>query len=119
MIALALGSLLLFDTATSDFGVDKSIVFTAVGTVGAFVLAVSYLVFHTQKARPTMGLEGIVGEVGEVRGKLSPTGQIFVHGEYWNARSDGEVAIGEKVRVVGYEGLCLKVSRVAGGEPGS
>jgi membrane-bound serine protease (ClpP class) len=116
MIALALGSLLLFDTATSDFGVDKSIVFTAVGTLGAFVLAVSYLVFHTQKASPTMGLEGLVGEVGEVRGKLSPTGQIFVHGEYWNARSEGEIGNGEKVRVVGYEGLCLKVSRVAGGE---
>jgi membrane-bound serine protease (ClpP class) len=116
MIALALGSLLLFDTATADFGVDKSIVFTAVGTVGAFVLAVSYLVFHTQKAKPTMGLEGLVGAVGEVRGQLSPAGQIFVHGEYWNARADGEIGVGEKVRVVGYEGLCLKVSRVDGGE---
>ena len=35
IIALALGSLLLFDTESSDLIVDKSIIFTAVGTVGA------------------------------------------------------------------------------------
>ncbi len=45
IVSLALGSLLLFDTPTSDFGVARSIVFTAVGTIGTFVLAVSYLVF--------------------------------------------------------------------------
>ena len=118
-ISLALGSLLLFDTQNADFGVDRSIVFTAVATVGSFVLAISYLVFHSQKSRPTLGLEGLVGEVGEVRGTLSPTGKVFVHGEYWNAQADGEIPIGEKVKVVGYDGMCLKVSRLAQSEHGS
>jgi membrane-bound serine protease (ClpP class) len=112
-ISLALGSLLLFDTQNADFGVDRSIVFTAVATLGSFVLAISYLVFHSQKSRPTLGFEGLVGEVGEVRGALSPTGKVFVHGEYWNAQADGEIPVGEKVKVVGYEGMCLKVSRLA------
>ena len=40
IISLALGSLLLFDTPTSDFGVDRSIVFTAVATLGSFVLEI-------------------------------------------------------------------------------
>jgi len=112
-ISLALGSLLLFDTQNADFGVDRSIVFTAVATLGSFVLAISYLVFHSQKSRPTLGLEGLLGEVGEVRGALSPTGKGFVHGEYWNAQADGEIPVGEKVKVVGYDGMCLKVSRLA------
>ena len=112
-ISLALGSLLLFDTQNADFGVDRSIVFTAVATLGSFVLAISYLVFHSQKSRPTLGLEGLLGEVGEVRGALSPTGKVFVHGEYWNAQADGEIPVGEKVKVVGYDGMCLKVSRLA------
>jgi len=111
-ISLALGSLLLFDTQNADFGVDRSIVFTAVATLGSFVLAISYLVFHSQKSRPTLGLEGLLGEVGEVRGALSPTGKVFVHGEYWNAQADGEIPVGEKVKVVGYDGMCLKVSRL-------
>jgi len=112
-ISLALGSLLLFDTQNADFGVDRSIVFTAVATVGGFVLAISYLVFHSQKSRPTLGLEGLLGEVGEVRSAFSPMGKVFVHGEYWNAQADGEISVGEKVKVVGYEGMCLKVSRLA------
>jgi membrane-bound serine protease (ClpP class) len=118
-ISLALGSLLLFDTQNADFGVDRSIVFTAVATLGSFVLAISYLVFHSQKSRPTLGLEGLLGEVGEVRGALSPTGKVFVHGEYWNAQADGEIPVGEKVKVVGYDGMCLKVSRLAQSGHGS
>ncbi|HWX76326.1 MAG TPA: nodulation protein NfeD [Candidatus Acidoferrales bacterium] len=118
-ISLALGSLLLFDTQNADFGVDRSIVFTAVATLGSFVLAISYLVFHSQKTRPTLGLEGLLGEVGEVRGALSPTGKVFVHGEYWNAQADGEIPVGEKVKVVGYDGMCLKVSRLAQSGQGS
>lgn len=116
IISLALGSLLLFDTPLSDFGVDKSIIFTAVATVGSFVLAVSYLVFRSQKARPTLGMEGLIGEIGEVRDRLAPKGKIFVHGEYWNANADGEIDVGEKVRVVGYDGMRLTVTKVSEGE---
>jgi membrane-bound serine protease (ClpP class) len=116
IIALALGSLLLFDTPNSDFAVDRSIVFTAVGTLGSFVLAVSYLVFRSQHAKPTLGLQGLVGEVGEVRGKLGPKGRIFVHGETWSAQADHEIDVGEKVRVVGFDGMCLKVTRANDGE---
>jgi membrane-bound serine protease (ClpP class) len=115
IISLALGSLLLFDTPISDFGVDRSIVFTAVATVGSFVLAISYLVFRSQKAKPTLGKEGLIGEVGEARSKLAPTGRIFVHGEHWSAEADDAIEIGERVRVVGYDGMRLKVTRVSEG----
>ena len=115
IVSLALGSLLLFDTPTSDFGVARSIVFTAVGTIGTFVLAVSYLVFRSQKAKPTLGMQGLIGEIGEVRGTLAPTGRIFVNGEHWSAQADGAIEIGEKVRVIGYDGMRLKVTRVSEG----
>jgi membrane-bound serine protease (ClpP class) len=120
IISMALGSLLLFDTQNSDFGVDRSIVFTAVGTLGAFVLTISYLVFRSQKSKPSLGFEGLIGEIGEVRGKLSPRGKVFVHGEYWNAQAENEIDVGEKVKVVGYDaGMWLKVRRVSNGESGS
>jgi len=116
IISLGLGSLLLFDTPAADFGVDRSIVFTAVATVGSFVLAISYLVFRSQKAKPTLGKEGLIGEIGEARSKLAPTGRIFVHGEHWSAEADGgAIEIGERVRVVGYDGMRLKVTRVSEG----
>jgi len=111
IIALAIGSLLLFDTESSDLIVDKKIIFTAVGTVGAIMLALSYLVFRTQQTKPTMGMNALIGEIGEVRSELAPAGKIFVHGEYWNAQADTPIEVATKVEVIGYDGMTLKVRR--------
>ncbi|HUF42572.1 MAG TPA: nodulation protein NfeD [Verrucomicrobiae bacterium] len=110
ILALALGSFFLFDAET-DLMVDRTIIFTAVGTLGTFMLAVSYLVVRSQQSKPTMGMEGLIGEIGEVKSKLGPAGKIFVHGEYWNARAEGEIDVGEKVQVIGYDGMALRVRR--------
>lgn len=114
VISLALGSFLLFDTPNSDLTIDATIVYTAVATMAALVLAIGYLVFRSQKAKPTLGMDGLIGEIGEVRAKLSPSGKVFVHGEYWNAQtqSDGQIDVGEKVQVIGYDGMNLKVKRL-------
>jgi membrane-bound serine protease (ClpP class) len=116
IISLALGSLLLFDTPASDFAVDRSIVFTAVATLGLFVFAISYLVVRSQSAAPALGMEGLIGKIGEARSKFSPNGKIFVHGEYWDAQGDGEIAPGDRVKVVGYDGMRLRVVRLSEGD---
>jgi membrane-bound serine protease (ClpP class) len=117
VISLALGSFLLFDTQDSTIGVDPAIIFTAVATMTSFVLAISYLVYRSQRAKPTLGLEGMLGEIGDVRAKLNPTGKVFVRGELWNAEADGEIDMGEKVEIVGYQGMNLKVRRLTKRSP--
>jgi membrane-bound serine protease (ClpP class) len=112
VISLALGSFLLFDTQDSTIGVDPAIIVTAVATMAAFVLAISYLVYRSQRSKATLGYEGLVGEIGDVKARLNPAGKVFVHGEYWNAEADGEVDVGEKVEVIGYQGMSLKVRRL-------
>ena len=114
VISLALGSFLLFDTQDSGVGVDRPIIFTAVATLASFVLAISYLVYRSQKSKPTLGLEGMLGKIGDVRAKLNPAGKVFVQGELWNAEADGEIDTGEKVEIVGCQGLNLKVRRLSG-----
>ncbi len=118
-VALGLGSLFLFDTQNSDLTVERSIVFAAVGTLSAFMLMVGYLVLRAQKRKPTTGLEALVGEIGEVKVALDPAGKIFVHGEYWTAEAETQIAAGEKVRVNGFEGMCLKVDRVSQARQGT
>ena len=103
----------------SDMVLDRTIVFTAVGTLSAFMLVIGYLVVKSQRRKPTLGMEGLMGEVGEVRVKLNPSGKIFIRGEYWNTDGDGEIDVGEKVRVVGFEGMSLKVKRLFEGQQGS
>jgi membrane-bound serine protease (ClpP class) len=113
IVALTFGSLLIFDPESTGLALDRSIVFTAVATVGSFVLIISYLVFRSQRSKPTLGVEGLLGEIGEVRSALAPRGKVFVHGEYWNAEADGEIAAGEKVQVVSIDRMTLKVKRVS------
>jgi len=86
-----------------------------VDRLSALMLLVGYLVFRSQSRKPTLGLEGLIGEIGEVKVKLAPSGKVFVHGEYWNAQGDGEIGIGEKVEVVGIDGMCLRVRRLSEG----
>jgi len=54
-------------------------------------------------------------EAGEVKARLAPRGKIWVHGEYWNAEGEAaqDVEVGEMVKVVGVEGMTLKVKRAA------
>ncbi|MBI3300729.1 MAG: nodulation protein NfeD [Deltaproteobacteria bacterium] len=114
IVAFVLGSLFLFDTPDADLMVDRSIILTAALCVSAFILFVGTLAVRTWRQRPTTGREGLIGEVGEVRVRLAPRGKVWLHGEYWNAESDEEIEVGQKVRVVGLSHLVLRVRKVAG-----
>ena len=111
VVSLGLGSLLLFDVEGSDLTVDPAIILAAVGTLSAFVLVVTFLVVKSQRRKATLGFEGLIGEVGEVRERLDLKGKVFVHGEVWNAQGSERLLPGDRVEVVGHDGMILKVRR--------
>ena len=113
VVSLGLGSLLLFDPRETDLTVDGAIVLAAVGTLSAFVLVVTWLVVKSQRRKATLGFEGLVGEVGEVRERLDLRGKVFVHGEVWNAEGAEPLEPGDRIEVVAYDGMTLKVKRAA------
>jgi membrane-bound serine protease (ClpP class) len=82
-----------------------------VGTAAFFLFVVGAGV-RALRSRTTTGVEGLIGEIGVVRSRLAPRGQIFLRGELWNAESEGEVEVGESVRVTGMDGLTLRVIHV-------
>ena len=61
-----------------------------------------------------VGIDTVVGLIGEVRADLSPLGTVYVGRESWSARTrDGSaVGRGTKVRIIGQEGLTLIVEKV-------
>ncbi len=115
IVAFVLGSLLLFDTPESNLALDPNIVYAAAATLGAFTMWVSYLVVRSQRRKPALGREGLVGEVGEVRQRIAGArgGKIFVHGEYWNAAAEEPIEVGERAEVVRVNGMHLLVRRVS------
>jgi membrane-bound serine protease (ClpP class) len=54
----------------------------------------------------------MIGQTGIAETEMAPEGTVFVHGELWRARAGIRIAAGERVRVIGVEGLVLEVEPV-------
>lgn len=117
VVCLTLGSLMLFKTTAAYHRLSLGVVLPAVAaTVAFFVFAVSKGL-TAQRIKPRSGSEGLVGERGKALDPLGPgrKGKVFVHGEYWNARSDEEVAAGAEIVVLGLAGMELNVGSAGPG----
>jgi membrane-bound serine protease (ClpP class) len=116
IVAFVFGSLLLFDTPQSTMMLDPGIVFGAAATFGGFTLIVGWLVIRAQRRQPALGLEGMIGEIGEVKrtGGAGGRVKVFVHGEYWDADCEDLLAVGDAVEVTGATGLRMRVRKHGG-----
>ena len=114
VIAMVLGSFMLYEAPELGFRVSWTVILPTVGaTAGLVVWAVSAGV-RAMRRRPMTGSESMVGRFAVARSVLGPEGQVQVDGEIWSAVSEGgAIPVGEKVRVTAVEGLTLKVSRAA------
>ncbi len=57
------------------------------------------------------GVLALVGRTAVVRTRLQPEGQVYLHGELWQAEPDGDdVAAGREVVVEAVDGLTLRVT---------
>lgn len=112
VISLFLGSMMLFRSPVEYMRVSLSVIIPAVMVSGAFFIFAVTRAVNARLKKPTTGMEGLIGEVGIVSLPISPEGKISVHGEFWNATSDQNIEIGEKVRVIGVDNLKLKVKKI-------
>ena len=106
--ALVLGALLLVN-GPPEVSIHLS---TALAVSIPFALITMFLMTLAIRARRNkvvMADGGLVDEIGEARTALAPSGKVFVHGEYWDAESSAPVETGAQVRVVGVDGLKLRV----------
>ncbi len=109
IVALTLGSIVLFDSPAPYLRASLLVIVPTVLTLAATFLVIIALGVRAQYRRPLGGVEGLIGEVGEARSRLAPEGKVFVHGEYWTARSAAPVEAGQRVRVTGMTGFVLEV----------
>jgi membrane-bound serine protease (ClpP class) len=109
--AMVLGAMLLID-GPPEMRIHLS---TALAVSVPFALITMFLVTLVMRARANkavMGPNTLIDQIAEARTALSPSGMVFVQGEYWNAESAAPVEKGGQVRVVSVEGLKLHVSPV-------
>jgi membrane-bound serine protease (ClpP class) len=109
IVAMALGSLMLYDAPEVGFRVSwRVLVPTVALTAGLFLVALT-LGARAFRRRPLLDGAGVVGQTGVARGPLEPAGTVTVQGEIWRAVADRPLPDGTPVRVVDVEGLTLRV----------
>jgi membrane-bound serine protease (ClpP class) len=103
-VAFVIGSLMLFDPAGDAYQVSLTVALVVAGTMALMVGLVVAKLVQVRRAEVVTGQEELMGEVGVVRQALDPVGLVFVHGELWRARTDGDpIPPGEHVRVEGLD----------------
>jgi membrane-bound serine protease (ClpP class) len=110
IVSFVLGSLILFNSPLNAVSLNLVItVALATGAFFAFIMAKAMLI---QRQPATTGAESLVGAMATARTDLSPTGTVFLKGEWWEAEADdAPVEAGEQVRVTSVDGFRLRVSR--------
>ncbi|MBZ5576506.1 MAG: nodulation protein NfeD [Acidobacteriia bacterium] len=111
-IAMVLGAVMLVNAPIPEMRIRWT---TALGLALPFSLITVFLLSLVVRARQNKvatGVEGMIGLTGSALTEISPEGQVFVRGEYWNAVAVRPVAAGARVRVTAIDKLKLTVEPV-------
>lgn len=110
VLAFLLGALLLTERQAPYLRVSLQLAAFIALLTGAFFLFAVGAGIRAQRARARMGSESLIGAEGVARTDLGPDGMVYVAGEMWTATAEADrITEGERVRVVGIDGLRLRV----------
>ncbi len=114
LVALILGGIIAFRDTPGDLRPPTPLIVVLAVLLGAIFLSTGFAVARVRKIRVAIGTESLIGKTAVVRTPLSPDGYVFIEGERWRAEIErGTAQEGEKVRIVGAEGLKLRVEPLA------
>lgn len=123
LVPFILGSMLLFtpfrpeSPAIPDLQVSWWLIILMAAAIVFFSLVVLRAILNAMKSPPRMGVDRFIGEIGEVKTRLSPDGEIVINHQNWSATSmGGVVEKGKWVRVVSVSGVRLFVTPVEDAE---
>jgi len=111
IVAFILGGILLTSNQEPYLRASVPLVVALGLLTGGFFLFALGAGVRAQRKRPVSGWESLVGRVGVAKTDVDGQGLVLVGGEDWSAESDEPVRAGERVRVVGVEGLRLRVRK--------
>lgn len=118
LVAFGVGSAMAWSGAASIVRPGPWLIGAAVvGTILYYGFGLTVAI--QSRDRIVRAQRGLIGLVGEARGRLAPDGPVFVKGALWRGRALGDpIDAGAPVRVRGVDGLILRVE-VESPEPGS
>ncbi len=111
ILCFGAGAYLIFDVPEqSDLAVPFwEVVVPVVTALAVFGGAVVFLLSRSLWRPQVSGAEGLIGASATVYEDIDPLGKVYLHGDTWNARADGPIGKGERVRIVEVEDLSVRV----------
>jgi len=121
---VVIGTMFFIDRSSADYKFDPGaltispwIVWPTPAALAGILGFMGWKVARGRRSPLQIGAPALVGVEGRALGEVSPAGgEVFVHGEYWRARSASPIPKGARVRVTEVDGLTVTV--VADGENG-
>jgi membrane-bound serine protease (ClpP class) len=117
VIALVLGSLLLFPSSEPGLRLSPGVITVTVLVTTLFFGIVVAKGFEAYRQKPITGEEAMLGQQGSAETDIMPEGKVFVRGEIRSATSTESIAKGERVEVTAVQGLRVQVKRVGSVTP--
>jgi membrane-bound serine protease (ClpP class) len=116
-VCILVGTLLFIDRSSPDYRFDPAaftlsplVVWPTPLALAGLLGFVAWKVASSRRGRLVLGSQGLLRELGEALSDVGPDGgEVFIHGEYWRARSVAAIPRGARVRVAAVDGLVLTV----------
>jgi membrane-bound serine protease (ClpP class) len=108
---MLMGSVMLIDSPAPVLQISWAVIIPVVAMSAILFIITVTVALRVHREKTDTGKEGLIGKQAQARSELNLTGLVFIHGENWTARSNEPVHKGEKVTIVGIDGLTLIVRK--------
>ncbi len=110
VIAFAIGALMLVDSGVPGLGIPRALIALLTLTSAGFVLGVAGMAAKARRRPVVSGAPAMVGTRGSIVEFSAGEGWALVNGENWRVRGDAQLERGQRIRVMGVDGLTLRVA---------
>ncbi len=110
VVAFVMGSLMLMDTQSPEFGLPLSVIAAFAASTAAVMLFAVGAAVRARWAGIRTGREAMLGAPVEVMEAFTETGWVRAFGETWQARTTVPVVPGDQVEVISLDGLTLIIA---------
>jgi len=114
IVAFVIGALMFIDTDVPAFGIPRSLIVILALVTLAFVLVVVRMAVRARRAPIVSGVGSLVGADGEMVDDAAGVGWATIRGETWRVATEARLARGQKIRVVGMDGVMPRVAAAEG-----
>lgn len=113
VVSFILGSIMLIRSSAAFLTISPMLIISF--SLFTFLITILVLIFgiKIQFTRPKTGREGLIGDIGIAKSDIKPTGEVFIQGERWRAKSfnNQQIKKNDHIEVVDIKNLLLIVKK--------